>query len=208
MVSLIPPPAPAPPVAAINPIVAVTGHRPPQLGGYKIPNPIYDQVVFGLAAAFEKFKPSIVMTGMALGTDQWAAEVCVNMGIPFAAIIPFNGQEKIWPPQSQAKYHWLLQQAHTRILISSGGFTPSAMQKRNEYMINNCHQVVAAFNGSSGGTANCLAYAFKMGKPVHYVPLTPQGMVVGKDLHSAQEAPKETEKLEPTDPKAKRVLDL
>ena len=32
------------------------------------------------------------------------------------------------------------------------------MQKRNEFMVDNSDLVVAVWNGTSGGTANCLAY--------------------------------------------------
>lgn len=193
----------------MGPYVAITGHRPPAVGGYKVPNPIYDSILYGLEAAFQQFKPSYVFTGMALGVDQWAAEVCLNMHIPYVAIIPFEGQDKMWPPHSQAKYHWLLQKAAQKVVVCPGAFEPWKMQKRNEYLINNCHQVVAAWTGAPGGTANCLAYAIKVGKPIHYIQLEPQGMVVGDTPNAAGlHSEKQVDKAAVENKTAKRVIDL
>jgi uncharacterized phage-like protein YoqJ len=161
-----------------NLIVAVTGHRPDKLGGYNTPNPMYSLVVKGLADAFEKLKPDFIITGMALGTDQWAAEIAFNMGIPFVAAIPFDGFHMKWIPSSQAKYHWLLSVAYQKVTVSQGGYEPAKMQIRNQWMIDSCNQVIAVFNGTSGGTANCLGYAALRGKPVHYIQLPPAGMEV------------------------------
>jgi uncharacterized phage-like protein YoqJ len=39
-------------------------------------------------------------------------------------------------------------------------------QKRNEWMVDHADEVVAVWDGTSSGTANCVAYAKKVGKPV------------------------------------------
>lgn len=188
--------------------VAVTGHRPNKLGGYKVPNPLYDLVMVGLYQAFLELKPTYVITGMAIGLDQWAAELCINMNIPFVAAIPFDGQDAIWPPYAKTKYHWLLSQAAYRYTICEGGYEPWKMQKRNEWMINSCHQVVAAFDGTPGGTANCLTYAITNGKPVRYIPLPPAGVAVGDFFNSFYGAmtQKQPEALQPL--LGKRVVEL
>jgi uncharacterized phage-like protein YoqJ len=157
-------------------IVTITGHRPAELGGYKTPNPLYAVVINELVKAFELLKPDYVLTGMALGVDQWAAELCLNMSIPFVAAIPFENQDSMWPPHSKAKYQWLLQHAYQRQIICQGGFEAWKMQRRNEWMIDSCGHVVAVWNGSPGGTANCVAYAMKQGKPIYYCTLPPAGM--------------------------------
>lgn len=174
MVSLLPPETPAPLY------VAVTGHRPDKLGGWKIPNPMYDLTLMGLYNAFLQLKPTYVITGMSLGVDQWAAELCVNMDIPFVAAVPFNGQDGVWIPAAKAKYQWLLSKAAVKYVICEGGFEGWKMQERNKWMVKSCHRMVAVWNGSSGGTANCLKYAAEVGKPVDYVPLPPAGMEVGE----------------------------
>ena len=192
-------------------VIAVTGHRPDKLPdrqtGYKTPNPYYDLVVKGLVDAFEKFQPDYVLTGMAIGVDQWAAEICVNMDIPFVAALPFAGQEGKWPPHSQAKYHLLLSKAHTRYVICEGGYEGWKMQRRNEWMVDSCHQVVAVWNGSPGGTANCVAYATGVGKPIYYVPLPPAGMAVGEFFEKTYGVPKKEEP-SPLPVGGKRIVEL
>lgn len=204
MVSLNPPTEPI----SINLVVAVTGHRPDKLGGYKIPNPLYDLVLAGLDEAFEQLKPSYVLTGMAIGVDQWAAEMCLNKGIPYVAAVPFDNQDKIWPPHVKAKYHWLLSKAYARYNISPGEYEGWKMQARNKWMVDSCQQVIAVWNGTPGGTANCVGYAVEVGKPIHYVPLPPAGMEVGEFFDKMYAGTKKEEK--PFDPlkKTKRIIEL
>lgn len=179
----------APPESAPQLVVAVTGHRPDKLGGYKVPNELYDLVVFGLVKAFEEYKPAYVLTGMSLGVDQWAAEICLNMNIPFVAAVPFDEQDKIWPPHSKAKYQWLLSKAYQVVRVNSGPYSPQKMHARNEWLAKSAHLIVAVWNGSSGGTASCLNAAAAYGKKVHYVPLPPSGMSVGEFFKSVYGVP-------------------
>lgn len=148
-------------------IAAITGHRPPKLGGYRIPNPIFNSVMEGLDKKFMELSPDLVITGMAVGVDQWAAELCIFNGIPFVAAIPCEAHESKWPVYAQAKYYELLAQAFQVVLVNSGTYEPWKMQTRNEWMIDNCNYVVAVFDGTPGGTANCISYAVPR-KPVHY----------------------------------------
>jgi len=160
-------------------VIAATGHRPNKLGGYDIPNLIYDIVVKGTVLAFEHYKPAYVITGMAVGFDQWVAEICFNMDIPFIAALPFRGQEGKWPAHVKSRYHWLLSKAYHTYVICEGGYESWKMQRRNEWMVASCHMMVACYNGTAGGTQNCLAAASNAGKFIHYLPLPPAGMDVG-----------------------------
>lgn len=190
-------------------VVAVTGHRPDKLGGYDTPNPLYDIVVKGLVSAFELYKPAYVITGMALGVDQWAAEICINMEIPFVAALPFRNQDQKWLPKSKAKFHWLLSKASHQYVICDGDYEPWKMQERNKWMINSCHLVVAVWNGTTGGTANCLGYAHSMNKQVYYVPVPSPGMEVGEWYDKTYGGQKQPEKIEPAAaPGTKRIVEL
>ena len=40
-------------------------------------------------------------------------------------------------------------------------YHPAKMQKRNEFMVDNCDILIALWNGTSGGTKNCINYAKK-----------------------------------------------
>lgn len=51
-------------------------------------------------------------------------------------------------------------------MVSTEPYSPWLMQKRNEYMVDNVDEVLAFFDGTTGGTKNCIDYANKMGKEV------------------------------------------
>lgn len=155
-------------------IVAFCGHRPDKLPnketGYKLPNPTYNKICQELAAVLKNLNPDKAISGMALGVDQWAAFVCVKLGIPFVAAVPFLEQERMWPEESKRIYNRLLDKAKEVIIVSEGGYAPAKMQIRNEFMVNACDTLIAVYNGDkTGGTANCVAYAEKMKKPIHRI---------------------------------------
>ena len=155
-------------------IISMTGHRPDKLGGYHTPNKVHLAVVDGLKKLFAELKPSCVITGMALGVDQWAAEICAANGIPFVAAIPFHGQEGKWPEHAQKRYHALIQKAHKAWIISPGPYDPVKMHKRNHWMVDSCNLLVAVYDGSPGGTGACVNYAEKIGRSIHFLQLAPE----------------------------------
>lgn len=143
-------------------ILAATGHRPDKLGGYS------DEVLARLqrlaAAWIVDYHPTQVISGMALGWDTAVALAAIEHGYPLVAAVPFVGQESIWPKAAQERYRKILAHAEVRI-ISPGGFSVGKMQYRNEWMVNRCDRLVALWDGSSGGTANCVFYADRKKKP-------------------------------------------
>lgn len=150
-------------------IVAFTGHRPDKLGGYKLPNPIYLNVCQKIDAKLRELKPEKVISGMALGVDQWAAFISYKLKIPFLAAIPFEKQESKWPLKSQKTYHQLLSLASEKVIVSSGGYSNSKLQVRNEWMVDNCDLLIAVWNGTNGGTANCINYAKSIGREIIFI---------------------------------------
>lgn len=104
-------------------IVAFTGHRPDKLGGYKVPNPTYIHVCQQIEKVLKELKPERVISGMALGVDQWAAYVAHRLEIPFTAAVPFVGQEKAWPQSSQKTYHKLLELALETVVVCDGEYS-------------------------------------------------------------------------------------
>jgi uncharacterized phage-like protein YoqJ len=114
----------------------------------------------------DQLEPIRVITGMALGWDQAIAQACVDLKIPFSAAVPFNGQELTWPRAAQDRYHRLLGQAQEVVIVSDGDYAPEKMQVRNQWMVDNCDVLLALYDGSSGGTANCVRYAEGKSVPV------------------------------------------
>lgn len=138
-------------------IVSATGHRPDKLGGY---SPAAQCRVYSVAYEWlEAFRPALLVSGMALGWDQACAEAAIVLDIPVRAAVPFAGQESKWPAHSQEHYRLLLSRCAEVRVIAPGGYSPFAMQMRNEVMVEWADLILALWDGSTGGTANCLSDA-------------------------------------------------
>lgn len=161
-------------------ILAYTGHRPDKLGGHKLPNPTYIKVCQAIDAKLRELKPEKVISGMALGVDSWGAFIAHKLGIPFIAAVPFPNQESKWPQSSQKTYHQLLKLASEVVIVSEGGYSPQKMQIRNEWMINRADQILAVWDGSSGGTYNAVRYAEAKKKRV--IRINPKELGTGNNV--------------------------
>lgn len=160
--------------------VGITGHRPDQLGGYEA-NPLQTNVIYNITHRLKELQPEYVLTGMALGVDQWTAEICMSKGIAFVAVIPFEGFDQKWPPHARARYNSIIKQAVQVITVCSPGYEGWKMQTRNRWIVDHCHRMIAVFNGTPGGTANCIAYAQQVGRPIDYIVPNPQPFVQSSD---------------------------
>jgi len=150
-------------------IVAFTGHRPNKLGGFSLPNPIYIKVCQQIESTLKELNPEKVISGMALGVDQWAAFISYKLKIPFIAAVPFINQESKWPTFSQETYNKLIKLASEKVIVSDGEYSANKMQIRNEWMVDRCDQLIAIWDGSSGGTGNCVNYAKSKNKSIIYI---------------------------------------
>lgn len=152
-------------------IVAGTGHRPNKLGGYKVPNDTYIYVFCRYIQIYlMDVKPEAVVSGMALGFDQWLASIAVKLGIPLIAAIPFEGQESIWNEKDRAIYNRLISKASEVVMVSPGGYSAYKMQVHNEWMVNRCDELLVAYAGGKSGTYNCIEFARSVGKTIHIIP--------------------------------------
>lgn len=142
-------------------IIAATGHRPNKLGGYGVAAQM--KLRFIATEYLNRVKPESVICGMALGWDQAVGFAAVGLGIPVHAAVPFEGQELAWPLESQYEYRSLIACCASRTVVFPGGYCAYAMQMRNEWMVDRCNRVMAMWDGSAGGTANCIKYAVKRG---------------------------------------------
>ena len=117
-----------------------------------------------------KLKPALVISGMALGWDTAVALACVRLGIPFVAAVPFPRQASRWPEKDQQRHAFLLGKAALVVVVGSDELADAdlraAMQWRNEFMVDHAHLILACFDGSAGGTANCIRDAQEQGKPI------------------------------------------
>lgn len=148
-------------------IITATGHRPNKLGGYG------DDVRKRLRTVARNYLglslARMAVSGMALGWDQAFAEAALDLGIPFIAAVPFEGQDCQWPADARARYGWLLKQAEDVRVVSPGGYSAAKMQRRNVWMVNMADRVCALWDGSPGGTRNAVHHARSLNIPIDNV---------------------------------------
>jgi len=142
-------------------IIAATGHRPDKLGGYSAG--VVARLTRLARTELDRYEPNSVIVGMAQGWDQAVAAACVQADIPFSAYVPFPGQELQWPTEAQRVYYHLLRKAEHIKVCSAAPYSVEKMQYRNECMVDDCTMVMALWNGTPGGTRNCVKYAYSKG---------------------------------------------
>ena len=54
-------------------------------------------------------------------------------------------------------------------MVSNQSYTPWCMNVRNHYMVDHSDRVLAVWDGSSGGTKNCIDYAKEKMVPVDFI---------------------------------------
>jgi len=146
-------------------IIAGTGHRPDKLGGYS-PAALSHLIRFARHRLSLLPEPPSIISGMAQGWDSALAFAALELKLPLTCAIPFIGQERMWPKIAQDLYKDILNDATHVEVVSLGGFSAEKMQIRNEWMVDHCTHVLALWNGSPGGTANCIRYAKQVSKPL------------------------------------------
>lgn len=145
-------------------IVAFTGHRPDKLGGYgaearsKLSNFAVD--------ILKADRPGHLIVGGALGWDTAGALAAYRIGLDYVLAVPFEGQEVMWPLSSQIMYRTIKARAREVKVTCSPGFAAWKMQVRNRWMVDQADEVWALWNGSHGGTYNCVEYANLRRKPL------------------------------------------
>lgn len=150
-------------------IVAGTGHRPQKIvvaGRSAYDERVFRQLVAFASKVIERLSPTEVISGMALGWDMALATAAVECDVPFAAYVPFVGQESVWPRASQEQYRALMARASRVRIICDGGYAAWKMQRRNEAMVEDCERLLALWDGTAGGTGNCVAFAERQQRPI------------------------------------------
>jgi len=111
-------------------LVAVFGHRPPELGGYG-ENPVAAGVrdrLSEILAAKKQLHPDLwMLTGLLLGSEQLAAEAARKAGVPYVAVQPYPAPESQWPSSSKDHYADLIRHADAAVLLERA--VPDSKQK-------------------------------------------------------------------------------
>ena len=155
-----------------------TGHRPKSLPcGYNEEHyaciKIKAQLRRMIVGLIEKKNVTHFISGAALGIDTWAAEIVLELkeeypNITLETAVPCRSQAASWNVKNKERYDRLLSLCDEVTLVQEY-YTSDCMMKRNRYMVDNSHYVVAVWNGKPSGTGNTIKYAAQQGKPVYCI---------------------------------------
>ncbi|MGL6184725.1 MAG: SLOG family protein [Clostridium chrysemydis] len=172
--------------------ICVTGHRPsnPNLGGYNWNSDKNQRIMLKLYHTVEdilKENPNEIINcieGGALGIDQMFYRSCEVLRakypgkITLEMAIPFKDQPIKWFNENDIDRYYKqkeladivtfvdeLEEYHLKG-IEKGVYHPAKMMKRNMYMVDKADIVIAVWDGSKGGTGNCVNYDKKMNKTI------------------------------------------
>lgn len=153
-----------------------------------------------LGEQLDELHPATVVSGLALGVDTWLALEAMERDVHVIGAVPFEGQERTWPEENQATYRTILERAEVVNVsgcrveqVGSGTYFVNAwnvgipdgmplfkssiaecMQRRNERMVDMCRLVLSVWDGTSGGTGNCMRYVERVGR--QYRRLNPNAL--------------------------------
>ena len=155
-----------------NMCCAFTGHRPQNLpwqfneadtNCLKLKQILNQQISQLAKNGFTDF-----LSGMALGSDTWAAEAVLNLrkknpALKLHCILPCKTQAEKWPVSEQERYQKILAQADS-IFFTSRNYHPNCMLERNRFMVENARLLLAVYNGQPhSGTAAAVRHAQRLG---------------------------------------------
>lgn len=145
-----------------------SGHRPQKLT--KPEGVILRDLEYAIRIAIQDGYTTFI-TGMACGVDIWAGEIVVRLksqypNLRLIAAVPFRGFESRWSEDWKNRYNALLGKADL-VRFVCNGYSASAYQLRNEWMVDRSTRVIAVYNiNTSSGTKNTVDYAWKKAVPV------------------------------------------
>ena len=115
------------------------------------------------------------LCGMALGCDLYFCECVLKLrekypDVTVEAAIPCPTQADAWPPAQRRRYERLVAACDFETLVSER-YAPSCMQRRDRYMVDHASLLIAAFDGSPGGTRYTVEYAMRRGLEIVDLPI-------------------------------------
>ena len=144
-----------------------TGHRPDKMElGEKEIKPLLEKAIDeAIAGGYVTF-----ITGMAMGTDIWAAEIVLerkkkNKDLHLICALPHPNFESRRSMTEKMRFNKIIKKADLVKEINDHYFT-GCYQVRNEWMVDRSNLVIAVFNGQKSGTKNTVDYAKRKGVKV------------------------------------------
>ena len=147
--------------------VAVSGHR-------RLPGPTADLVSEAIRAALAGFGDDVTgISCLADGADLIFARAVTELGGSLEAIIPAGQYRDGLPADSHPEYDRLLAEAAAVRQLPFAEPTSESYMAASKLMIDTADELYAVWDGRPargyGGTADVVAYAHELGKPVHII---------------------------------------
>lgn len=145
-------------------LLAVTGVRPPALGGYD-DNPVASatraRMAEILAAKASMATDLVVLTGLGLGAEQLGAEAATAASVPYVAVVAFPGQEQRWPASSRARYAGLLGGAKDTVVLqhrppAGRQAAGAALARRDAWLARHADEALVVWDGDDPVTGRAL----------------------------------------------------
>ena len=116
------------------------------------------------------------LCGMAMGCDLYFCEAALALRekhpeVTVEAAIPCPTQSDAWPAEQRERYKRLVAACDFETMVSAR-YTASCMQRRDRYMVDHASLLIAAFDGSSGGTRYTIEYAMSRGLNIVDLPIS------------------------------------
>ncbi|MDX6760759.1 hypothetical protein SIN09_15255 [Streptomyces sp. F8] len=145
--------------------IGVTGHR-------SIPDSVLGHVESGLRAVLGGHEgPLEAFSSLADGADQLFAAIALECGADLTVVIPSEDYEESFEgAEALDRYRSLRLRAAQEIRMDFAHSTDEAYYAAGAYIADSCDRLVAVWDGrparGHGGTAEIVAYARALGKPV------------------------------------------
>ena len=112
---------------------------------------------------------------MAQGCDFYFCESILRLRaarpeITLEAAIPCPTQAAAWPLVQRQRYARLVAACDFETMVSTQ-YSPSCMHRRDRYMVDHASLLIAAFDGTPGGTRYTVEYAMRRGVSVVDLPI-------------------------------------
>jgi len=116
-----------------------------------------------LDRGFETFQ-----CGMASGADLLFAKTALRLKkeyppVRFIAVIPCLEHDKGWNHADRTACREAAEQADEVIMVSNTRYYDGCMAKRNRYLVDNCDELLAIYDGRPGGTMQTINFAKERG---------------------------------------------
>lgn len=154
---------------------AFTGHRPERFSfGYdenderclSVKTLMLDWITAFIIGGVRTF-----YTGMALGVDQWAASIVLDMkqqysGVRLIALVPCKTQADKWSEDQRNRYKKILDECD-EVIILNEHYTRGCMHQRNRMLVERTEYLLAVYDGGNdGGTAYTVNFARKNNRQI------------------------------------------